>query len=241
MAAALLATAVVLGVWVVASSAPDDTVAVGSTGSVTADWVDRHPVWVVHDGSGGVLVLDAVNPHPWNGMSELVGWCERSGWFEAWWDRSMFDAAGRYIFGPAPHDLPRYEIAENLDGRVRLGGKVVPRERSRSGHEPDGPSCDGDGGGSGHFPPQRAAYHPVEGSGRELFEGALVAGPDGVARFCADPGVPASCPEGSPPVPQVADLGDRVMRGTLLARDDDGVLRDVVYLPDGYGRDSDTD
>lgn len=234
-AVVLLSVAVVLGVWAATSRGPDDAVAVGPPGAVTAEWVDGDPVWVVHDEDAGVVVLDAVNPHPWNGMDELVGWCERSGWFEAWWDRSMFDAGGRYIFGPAPHDLPRYDVAETLqDGRVRLGNMVVPPDRSHSDDEPDGPSCDGDGGGgSGHFPPQRASYHPVEGSGREPFEGALVAGADGVARFCADPGVPPSCPEGSPTVPQVGDLRDRVMRGSFLARDDDGVLRDVIYLPEG--------
>lgn len=211
---------------------PTPVVRVGPPTSVSPEWVEGAPVWIKVDDSGDVTIFDAVNPHPMYGLDELVGWCESSGWFQAWWDGSRFDGHGRYAFGPAPHDLPRYEIAATTltDRRVRVGERVVPPGRSATDDEPDGPHCHGDGSGA----PSTAEFHPVAGSGRELFDGAVVPGPDGVARFCAQPEMTRSCPAGSPTVPQAESLPENGIRGLFLAREDDSVLRDVIYLPEGY-------
>lgn len=209
----------------------EDTVVVGPPGSVRAEWVDDRPVWVTVDDAGQVLVLDAVNPHPWNGMQELVGWCESSGWFQAWWDGSRFDGRGRYAFGPAPHDLPRYDVVETVgDGRARLGDKVVPPSRSHTDDEPDGPHCHGDGSGG----LSTAEFHPIKGSGRQLFEGVVVADPDGQAVFCPEPTTEGQCPDDALSVPGVSSFPDIGLRGVFLARQEDGELRDVIYPPEGY-------
>lgn len=216
----------------------DTTLPVGPAGSASPEWVDGVPVWVKVDEAGAATVFDAVNPHPFNGLDELVGWCESSGWFQAWWDGSRFDGDGRYAFGPAPHDLVSYRT-EVVDGqRVRLGERVIPEGRSHTDDEPDGAHCHGDGSGG----LTTAEFHPIDGSGRDVFEGALVPGQDGVVRFCASPaGVPPSCPDGSPSVPQASAVGDRGLRGLFLANEQDGVLEEVIYLPQGYQATQDED
>lgn len=229
--AALLTAAVVLVI--TQQTRADDTVDAPAPGSVAADWVDGEPVWVVHDETGDVSVLDAVNPHSRFGVDELVGWCESSGWFEAGGDGSRFDGQGRYAFGPVPHGLVTYDVVRVGDGRARVGQPREPSPRGEAYDDPVGPHCGYSLDQSQH---PVARYHPVEGSGRELFEGVVVAGDKGEAFFCSrEDVVDGRCPDDALVVPEITSLPDAgLLRGSFLARQYDDTLRDVVYLPDGY-------
>lgn len=103
----------------------------------------------------------------------------------------------------------------------------MAEQRSRTSDDAPGSHCIGGEGGS-------ARFHEVEGSGRELLEGMVVTGDDSTARFCTELETDGSCPDGSPAVPEVHDLGDQVLRGSFLARTASDSLTDVIYLPAGY-------
>jgi hypothetical protein len=97
-----------------------------------AELPDGTPVFVVHTRAGDAHVIEAVNPHPFWGMTTLVGWCRPAGAFEQPLDGSRFDAAGRWLFGPAPRDLATYDIARNAEV-VQVGERRVPDGRSPAG------------------------------------------------------------------------------------------------------------
>lgn len=196
-------------------------------------WIDGRPVWAARDADGRVIVLDAVNPHPWWGMPELVGWCPPAHGFQAFWDGSRFDAQGRWLFGPAPTDLRRYEVLGEAPATVRIGETASASQRSTQRDHVDAPArCALDG--DPHYP--EARYHPVEGSQREVFDGVVVLAPGG-ASFCerlASAGGQPSCGSGALHVPEADVVDDAVvLDGRLLARLDGQTLRDVIVLPHG--------
>lgn len=128
--AVVACAALFAGVTVVAPLvASSDEVTGGGAGSVLADWVDNRPVWVVTEAEGRTVVVDAVNPHPWFGMKELVGWCESADVFQGFYDGSRFDAMGYYVFGPAPHGLHRHEVKSRGGTAVRVGRVVESTTR----------------------------------------------------------------------------------------------------------------
>ena len=127
---ALAAAAALLGSVVVAPRVAAGTeVTGGGSGSVRPAWVGDDPVWVVTDDDGATTVVSAVNPHPWFGMKELVGWCPRLHAFSGFYDGSRFDRLGYYLFGPAPHGLARYEVEGRDGSRVRVGAMLPAAPR----------------------------------------------------------------------------------------------------------------
>jgi hypothetical protein len=116
---------------------------------------DGTPVFVSHEPSGDVHVVEARNPHRYWGLTTLVGWCPPAGTFESALDGSRFDVAGRHLIGPAPHGLATYEVTRN-DRVVLVGARRDPQPRTPVGdpavrdwcrphkggdvvtHEPDG-------------------------------------------------------------------------------------------------------
>lgn len=237
-AVAAVAIGVVFVAVVLSGGEPALVVTVGPVGSPRAEWVEGNPVWVVNDGDD-VQVLDAINPHPWWGLAELVGWCESAGQFEAWWDGSKFDAQGLWVFGPASRDLARYPVAERRGDMARIGDIVVSERRSppqdeQAGHFADldhvgVDECGGDGGGG---PAPR--FHPVDGSQRQVFEGAIAAEAGGPSRFCPRDGPAVTCTDDALLVPEFhAGGGDEafVLAGRFLAKQRGDELHDVIYLP----------
>lgn len=209
----------------ITSQEPPTVVRIGPRNSVSSQWVDGRAVWVVNDG-GNVIVLDAVNPHPWWGLSDLVGWCEATRSFEAWWDRSKFDLQGQYMFGPSPRDLDRYPV-EDLHGTVaRIGDEVTAAGRTR------GDSRQGWCRGDGDDNPALPRHHRTPGSRRQLFDGVMVAEPGRAPWFCPGAGGRAGCAQPLH-VPQMT--GDEqetiVLTGRFLARLDGSALHDVIVLP----------
>lgn len=200
-------------------------VRVGPRNSVSSQWVDGHAVWVVNDG-GRVIVHDAVNPHPWWGLSDLVGWCEATSSFEAWWDRSKFDLQGRYLFGPSPRDLDRYPVADLHGSIARIGDKE--RAPGRTPGKGSAGWCRGDGDDN----PDQPRHHRTPGSQRQLFDGVMVAEPGKAPWFCPGAGGRAGCEEPLH-VPQMVgdEEGTIVLTGRFLARRDGDALRDVIVLP----------
>src|SRR5687767_9947823 len=89
---AILAVVLVIGgAYAVAGDTPSLVVVeTGPEDSVSSAWAAGEPVWVIHSGED-VVVLNAVNPHPWWGIDELVGWCESVRGLQSWWDGSRFD------------------------------------------------------------------------------------------------------------------------------------------------------
>ena len=97
-----------------------------------ADLPDGTPVFVSHTTGGEVHVVEALNPHPFWGLRTVVGWCPPAGAFEQSLDGSRFDAAGRYLYGPAPRDLATYTTTRN-GNVVLVGERREPAGRSRTG------------------------------------------------------------------------------------------------------------
>lgn len=106
---------------------------------------DGLPVFVVHDPTGAVHVLDARNPHrnaPW---WKLVGWCPSSQVFEDPWHGSRFGPDGGWFGGPSPRGLAAF-AATVRGGVVEVGSRGDEPPRTPDPHdvyEPQGPSCMG--------------------------------------------------------------------------------------------------
>ena len=97
-----------------------------------AELPDGTPVFVSHTPDGEVHVVEAINPHPFWGLTTVVGWCPPAGAFEQSLDGSRFDAAGRHLYGPAPRDLATYATTRNGDV-VLVGERREPAGRSPTG------------------------------------------------------------------------------------------------------------
>jgi hypothetical protein len=212
-------------------------VEVAAAGSVEPTWVAGAPVWVVNEG-GGVLVLSAVNPHPWHGMDELLGWCAPVNGFQAWWDLSRFDDQGRWLSGPAPRDLDRYEVVDRSGGVAAIGNLMVAEGRTPVPNEAAAPMgdaaapaanwCEGDGSEG-----PDAVYHGMAGSERELFDGRMVTERGRAPRFCAAEPPDSDCSSDALRVIGVDPNSDdtSVIVGRFLARRRGQELHDLILLP----------
>ncbi|MDQ3537338.1 MAG: hypothetical protein M3415_00860 [Actinomycetota bacterium] len=90
-------------------------------GSVSAQFLDSRPVFVVHDQNGGVSVLDARSPHLVG--RKLLAWCEDGRAFIDVQHGSAFDEHGRYTFGPAPRGMASYDVVALPAGAVTAGAR----------------------------------------------------------------------------------------------------------------------
>jgi Rieske Fe-S protein len=118
----------------------------GENETVAAFLGDGQPVFVVRHTDGTVSVVDAFSTHgPIYGVSKLVGWCASSRTFDDPFHGSKFNAYGRYLVGPAPSGLARYEIERLSGDRVRVGQLLPPLPRElRPAPGFQGPLCDGE-------------------------------------------------------------------------------------------------
>lgn len=142
----LVGAVLAVGAWLAWGPEPEPAgVALPPAGSVTADFVDGHPVFVVHDAEGTIRVLDAVDPHSPAGFVKVLAWCRSSGRFEDLWHGSRFDRTGAYLGGPAPTGLAAYPVVRREHDRVVVGSREAAPARwagGRGGTEPAGPACD---------------------------------------------------------------------------------------------------
>lgn len=141
-ASAVVVVLVVAALWVAkARQLGPRELALPPAGEVTADWLDGHPVFVVHAEPGEVLVLDAASPH--DPQPKVLVFCRTSRWFEDLWHGSKFDRRGWWTGGPAPTGMARYEILEQDTGSVVVGDRGAPpaRETDAEREEPAGPAC----------------------------------------------------------------------------------------------------
>lgn len=74
----------------------------------------------------------------------MLVWCRSAGVFEDLWHGSMFDFSGRWITGPAPTNMARYEVLERRGGRVFVGDKQTASDHPAQSRDYDlsGPRCD---------------------------------------------------------------------------------------------------
>lgn len=130
---------------------PDRVLELPDRGEVAAEYLtDGTPVFVVHDDDGTVHVVEAVSTHHPDGARNALIYCRSSGWFEELQHGEKFARDGVWLTGPAPADLPTYEVLATKDDSVQVGDRVVPDGRSQpASHDPDtaehsarGPSCD---------------------------------------------------------------------------------------------------
>jgi len=114
---ALAATTMLLAKLFNESSSPGPSwVRAGSVSEVQRRQVVYVPearAFVVAASSTSPLALYARSPH----LGERVRYCASSGWFEDRAHGAMFDGLGRYILGPAPRGLDRFEVRV-IDGDV---------------------------------------------------------------------------------------------------------------------------
>ena len=105
------------------------TVELPPVGQVSADAVEGSPVFVVHREDDTIYVLDAVSPHA--SFPKVLAWCKSAGVFEDLWHGSMFDPTGRWITGPAPTDMARYEVLEHSSDVSPSGRSKLPQTDQR--------------------------------------------------------------------------------------------------------------
>jgi len=118
------------------------TVELPPVGQVSADAVEGSPVFVVHREDDTIYVLDAVSPHA--SFPKVLAWCKSAGVFEDLWHGSMFDPTGRWITGPAPTDMARYEVLGHSSDRLTVGERQPATDRPQMARafELEGPRCD---------------------------------------------------------------------------------------------------
>lgn len=139
---AIGATTVLLAVVFDGPSSPGPSwVRAGSVSEVQRRQVVYVPdarAYVVASSSTNPLALHARSPH----LGEWIRYCASSGWFEDRAHGAMFDGLGRYVLGPAPRGLDRFEvrvIAGNVwvdTASLMLGPPRGPRDL-----HPSGPFC----------------------------------------------------------------------------------------------------
>lgn len=119
------------------------TLVLPPAGQVAAGAVGDVPVFVTHATDGTVYVLDARSPH--DVFPKVLAWCRPAAVFEDLWHGSIFDAAGRWIGGPAPTDMTTYPILQRTSTQVRVGQPASAPARSVEAsdvQEPAGIRCD---------------------------------------------------------------------------------------------------
>jgi hypothetical protein len=199
---------------------------------------DGTPFLVVRHEDGSLTAVEAISPHvATGGIRKLLGWCASSQTFDDPFHGSRFDGYGRYLNGPAPTGLVRFdlEIVEEIPG-FRLGDALAPLPRETGGDAPAGPLCLDtdvtplvmpDVAASGLTPADLAATAPPEGS-RWLVEGTLSLEPDGTALLCAEVQA-TTCLAGAPVEGPSIDGGDPlVVPGRWLVLVRDGTLVDPI-------------
>jgi hypothetical protein len=82
---------------------------------------DGRPVFVAHDESGALAVLDAQSSHVPSGVGQLLAWCSVDRHFEDRFGGSTFAPSGARIDGPAPSGLRAYGL-QSLPERTDLIG-----------------------------------------------------------------------------------------------------------------------
>lgn len=112
-------------------------------GEVAPDHANGRPVFVVHEESGDVRVLDAISPHDSNPAAmKVLAYCSTSQWFDDPWHGSKFGRNGAWAGGPAPHGLAEHEVIEVTDDTVVVGGlRSAPPRGALHPDEPAGPDC----------------------------------------------------------------------------------------------------
>lgn len=164
--------------------------------TVATSLPNRAPVFVVRHQDGAVTVVSAIDPH----LEDLIVWCTRNRAFVEPIGASRFDERGRYVFGPAPTGLAAYDATLTGDGRVRVGQRLPPPERTVQASAIDqGGRCLQDGSGSDvvrHDPQQLPpVIDPAAATGDGRFvrvEGVFSVPSQGVPRLCSTAAAAAS-------------------------------------------------
>ena len=113
-----------------ASGVPVDVLALPDVGEIRAEMLsDGTPVYVVHDLDGTVIIVEALSPLD---RDAPMGWCAASRTVEDLRHGGKWDAQGRYVSGPAPSDLARYENRLD-DGFLAVLGRIPALDRSEMG------------------------------------------------------------------------------------------------------------
>ena len=113
-------------------------------GTAAPAWIgDGHPVWVTHTAAHGVAVVDA-RTRPDGPLTELVGWCQRTGELGITAGHLVFDADGTAVQSWGPPGLTTYAHEPAGQGRVRLTGA------SRAGAAGPGQTLEWVGGQDGY-------------------------------------------------------------------------------------------
>jgi nitrite reductase/ring-hydroxylating ferredoxin subunit len=139
---AVSATTILLVELVVGSGSPGPPwVRAGSVSEVQRRQVVYVPVaraYVVDASSGNPIALYARSPH----LGERIRYCASSGWFEEQAHGSMFDGLGRYVLGPAPRGLDRFDV-RIIDDNVWVdtSNLVLGPPRGPADTHPSGPLC----------------------------------------------------------------------------------------------------
>lgn len=103
-------------------------------------FVPEARAYVLTPTSTGPLALFARSPH----LGERVSYCASSGWFEERAHGAMFDGLGRYVLGPAPRGLDRFQ-AQVIDGDVWIdtANLMLGPPRGTKYDDRSGPFCMG--------------------------------------------------------------------------------------------------
>jgi RNA polymerase sigma-70 factor (ECF subfamily) len=244
--ASLVAIAAVALLWIALRPLRDDKPVPGALGVLEAPPVgevapgnleDGRPVFVVHREDGIVEVIDAFSTHDPGGLGKLIAWCPSSRGFEDPFHGSKWDENGSYLLGPAPTGLATYEATVRNDGRVVVGSTIPPAGRDSVPTEHiAGPYC-------AHYtarvyPTLPTAVYPSPSAGVAAapagwvtVQGNLLLGSTGGAELCDGPTCADSAPVGGLDTQEI--WGEHpwyVIRGTFIARVQDGTLVDITRV-----------
>lgn len=209
--------------------------------SVSAEWLpDGTPVFVVHDRSGNVHVVQAKGQY---GIADVgVSWCQRNRSFYAEWTGTRFRPNGQWAGGPDPAGLITYQHEVTQTGQVRVG---APRERApRGSHVGSGGNrCELEDGSLDrtvavdHGWWDQPTMGPVEvrearTEGMVLVRGILVEQTDGTAWLCEELAAiePPSCGDEGLRLAEQREPKEWAYALEVLARGQwrDGRFRDVL-------------
>lgn len=206
-----------------------------------AAWLpDGTPLWVVAT-DDGARVLEAWSPRYDLGVRELVGWCPGSQRFLDTLHSSRWLPDGQWASGRATHGLAAYEATVLGNGIDVHGDRVPPAQRGDAEPAPftGGADCDRDRSDTAVFHDLDERPVPTiaeEAATDETLTGTLMARQDMPLLFCAVPswvGAVDACPVELVPTDaqHAQSVGADWIDATFLAREVDGVLRDVRLLP----------
>lgn len=211
--------------------------------ALPAELDDGRPVFVVHHEDGQVSVVDGFSTHEPFGIRKIIGWCERSRWFEDPFHGSAFNEFGVYRDGPAPTGLLTYEVTPLDAGHVRVVGVLPPTTRDTPGGEPAGPFCSGAAPTAG-APLLHPVIEPVDSSLAEIVassdgwvgvRAALHRDSDG-ALLC-QPGSGGECVGGLPVHPIESGEKPRTHEGVWLIEVRAGKIVGLAVTPEeDYGQ-----